>query len=94
MNPDLFTDGRADFCFDAFHEAPAHPLKFIGRSDCGGKLQCGLFHPAPAQMRSGVDVLDRVLYLGCFHIFGFIADSFNDTTILSGALLPDCEFDD
>jgi hypothetical protein len=94
MNPDFFSDGRADFRLDAFNEAHAHPLKFIGRSDGGGKLQCGLFHFTPAKVRSGVDVLDRVLYFVCSHNFGFIADSFNDTTILSGALFPDSEFDD
>jgi hypothetical protein len=53
-----------------------------------------LFHLAPAQMRSGVDALDRVYRFGCFHNFGSVADSFNDPTILSGALLPDCEIND
>jgi hypothetical protein len=94
MNPDLLADGRANFCFDAFDEAHADTLKFIGRSDGGGKLQRRLFHLAAAQMRSGVDALDRVCRFSCFHIFGFVADSFNDTTILSGALLPDSEIDD
>ena len=94
MNPYLLADGRADFCFDAFNEAHADPLKFIGRPDSGGKLQRRLLHLAPAQMRSGVDVLDRVCRFSCFHIFGFVADSFNDTTILSGALLPDAEIND
>lgn len=94
MNPDLLPDGGADFGLDAFHEAHTKPLKFIGRSDGGGKLQCGLFHPAPAQMRSGVDDLDRVTRFGCFHNFGFVADSFNDMTILSGAVLTDCKIND
>jgi hypothetical protein len=53
-----------------------------------------LFHLAAAQMRSGVDALDRVCRFSCFHIFGFVGDSFNDTTILSGELLPDSEIDD
>ena len=46
MNPDLFTDGNADFRFDPFNETHANPAEFIGRADGGGNFQCGLFHLA------------------------------------------------
>jgi hypothetical protein len=39
MNPDLLADGRADFRLDAFDEAHAHPVEFIGRADGGGNFQ-------------------------------------------------------
>ncbi len=67
MHPDLLADSRTDFRFDAFDEAHANSVEFIGRSDGGGKFQCGLFHLAPAQMRSGVEALDRVYRFGCYH---------------------------
>jgi len=43
---------------------------------------------------SGVDAFECVCHFSCFHnlFLGSVADSFNDTTILSGALLPDGEF--
>jgi len=93
MNPDLLADGRADFRFDAFNEAHAHPVEFIGRADGGGNFQRGLFYLAPAKVRCGVDAFERVCHFSCFHnlLLGSVADSFNDTTILSGALLPDGE---
>jgi len=93
MNPDLLADGRADFRLDAFNEAHAHPVEFIGRADSGGNFQRGLFHLAPAKVRCGVDAFERVCHFSCFHnlLLGSVADSFNDTTILSGALLPDGE---
>ena len=96
MNPDLLADGRADFRFDAFNEAQAHPAEFIGRADGGGHFQRGLFHLAPAKVRGGVDAFECVCHFSCFHnlFFSFVADSFNDTTILSGAFLPDGEFAD
>jgi hypothetical protein len=55
-----------------------------------------LFHLAPAQVRSGVDVFQRVRHFSCFHnlFLGCVADSFNDPTILSSALLLDREFGD
>src|ERR1017187_9931922 len=37
---------------------------------------------------SVISVVSIICFLGC------VADSFNDTTILSGALLLDCEFGD
>jgi len=55
MNPDLLADGSTDFCLDAFNEAPADPVKFVGGPDCGGNFQRGLFHLTPAKVRSGVD---------------------------------------
>ena len=93
MNPDLLADGRADFRFDALNEAHAHPVEFIGRADGSGHFQRGLFHLAPAKVRSGVDTFERVCHFSCFHnlFLGSVADSFNDTTILSGALLTDSE---
>ena len=96
MNPHLFTDGGADFRFDAFDEAHAYPLEMICRTDGGGYFQRGLFHLAPAQVRSGVDVFERIRRFSYFHnmFFGCVADSFNDTTILSGALFTDCKSGD
>ena len=94
MNPDLLADGRADFRFDTFNETHANAVEFIGRADGGGHFQRGLFHLAPAKVRGGVDTFERVCHFSCFHnlFLGSVADSFNDTTILSGALLPDGEF--
>ena len=94
MNPDLLADGRADFRFDAFNEAHANPVEFIGRADGGGNFQRGLFHLAPAKVRCCVDAFECVCYFNCFHnvFLVSVADSFNDTIILSGALLPDGEF--
>jgi len=54
MNPDFLADGGADFRLDAFNEVPADPVKFVGGPDCGGNFQRGLFHLAPAKVRSGV----------------------------------------
>jgi len=53
-----------------------------------------LFHLAPAKVRSGVYAFERISHFSCFHnlFLGSVADSFNDTTILSDALLPDGEF--
>jgi len=89
MNPDLLTDGGADFRFDAFNEAHANPAEFIGRSNRGSNFQRGLFNLAPAKVRGGVDAFECVRHFSCFHnlFVGSVADSFNDTTILSGALL-------
>ena len=97
MNPDFLADGRADFRFDAFNEAHTDPVKFIGWPDRGSNFQRGLFHLAPAKVGSWIDAFKGVCHFSCcFHnlFLGFVADSFNDTTILSGALLSDCEFDD
>jgi hypothetical protein len=89
MNPDLLADSRADFCFDSFDETHANPAKFIGWADGGGNCQRGLFHLAPAKVRSWIDAFECVRHFSCFHnlFFGSVADSFNDTTILSVALL-------
>ena len=94
MNPDLLADGRADFRFYALNEAHAHTVEFVGRADDGGYFQRGLFHLTPAKVRGGVDAFERVCHFSCFHnlFLGSVADLFNDTTILSGALLPDGEF--
>ena len=94
MNPDLLADGRANFRFDALDEAHAHPVEFIGRADGSGHFQRGLFHLAPAKVRGGVDAFERVCHFSWFHnlLLGSVADSFNDTTILSGALLTNGEF--
>ena len=94
MNPDLFTDGGADFRLDAFHKAHAYPAESVGGPDRGGNFQRGLFDLAPAQVRGGVDVFQCVRRFSCFQylFFGSVADSFNDTTILSGALLLKCKF--
>ena len=67
MNPDLFADGGADFRLDAFNEAHANPAEFIGWPNRGGNFQCGLFHLAPAKMRSRVDAFECVRYFSCFH---------------------------
>ena len=67
MNPDLLADGRADFRFDAFNEAHANPSEFIGRPDRGGNIQRGLFHLAPAKVRSCIDVFKRGRRFSCFH---------------------------
>jgi hypothetical protein len=95
MNPDLLADGGADLRFDAFNEAHANPAEFIGWPDRGGNFQRGLFHLAPAKVRCWIDAFKGVCHFSCFHnlFLGCVADSFNDTTILSGALLPDGEFD-
>ena len=89
MNPDLLADGRTDLRFNAFNEAHANPAEFIGRADGGGNFQCGLFYLAPAKVRSWIDAFECVRHFSCFHnlFFGCVADSFNDTTILSVALL-------
>ena len=68
MNPDFLADGGADFCFNAFDEAHADPAEFVGGPDRGGNFQCGLFHLAPAKVRSGVDALECVRCFSCFHI--------------------------
>ena len=95
MNPDLLADSSADFRFDAFNEGHANPVKFIGRADGGGNFQRGLFHLASAKVGSWIDAFKGVCHFSCFHnlFLGCVADSFNNTTILTGALLPDCEFD-
>ena len=67
MNPDLLTDGGTDFRFDAFNEAHANPAEFIGWPDRGGNFQRGLFHLAPAKVRSGVDAFECVHHFSCFH---------------------------
>ena len=94
MNPDFLTDGGSDFRLDAFNEAHANAAEFIGWPDRGGNFQRGLFHLTPAKVRGGVDAFECVCHFSCFHnlLLGSVADSFNDTTILSGALLPDGEF--
>jgi hypothetical protein len=55
-----------------------------------------LFHLAPAKVRRWIDAFERIFSFSCFHnlFLGCVADSFNDITILSSALLPDGEFDD
>ena len=68
MNSDFLTDGGAAFRFDAFNEAHANPAEFIGRPDCGSNFQRGLFHLAPAKVRSGVDAFERLRHFSCFHI--------------------------
>jgi hypothetical protein len=94
MNPDFLTDSSADFRFDAFNEAHTNSAEFIGWPDRGGNFQRGLFHLGPAKVWSGVDAFKCVRYFSCFHnlLFGCVVDSFNDTTILSGAFLLDREF--
>jgi hypothetical protein len=89
MNPDFLPNSGANFRFDAFDEAHADPSEFIGRPDRGGNFQRCLFHLAPAQVRSGVDAFECVRHFSCFHnlLFGCVADSFNDPTILSDTLL-------
>ena len=67
MNPDFLTDGSADFRFDAFNEAHAHPAEFIGWPDRGGNFQRGLFHLAPAKVRSCVDAFQCVGHFSRFH---------------------------
>jgi hypothetical protein len=94
MNPDFLTNGGADFRLNAFNKAHADPAEFIGWPDRGSDFQCGLFHLAPAKVRSGIDAFEGVRHFSCFHnlLFDRVVDSFNDTTILSGALLLNCEF--
>jgi hypothetical protein len=55
-----------------------------------------LFYLAPAKMWSCVDAFECVRHFSCFHIllFGCVADSFNDPTILSSALLLICKLGD
>ena len=67
MNPDLLTDSGTDFRFDAFNEAHADSAEFIGRTDRGGNFQRGLFHFAPAKVRSGVDAFECLRHFSCFH---------------------------
>lgn len=67
MNPDFLTDGGADFRLDASNEAHANPAEFIGWPDRGGNFQRGLFHLAPAKVRSGVDAFECVGHFSCFH---------------------------
>ena len=80
MNPDLLADGRADFRFDAFNEAQAHPAEFIGRADGGGHFQRGLFHLAPAKVRGGVDAFERVCHFSCFHNLFLVPSLIHSTT--------------
>jgi len=67
MNSDFLTDGGADFRLDALNEAPADSVELVGWPDRGGNFQRGLFHLAPAQVRSGVDAFKRVRHFSCFH---------------------------
>jgi hypothetical protein len=67
MNPDLLADGGADFGLDAFHETHAHPVESVGWPDRGGHFQRGLFHLAPAKVRSGVDAFECARCFSCFH---------------------------
>lgn len=67
MNPDFLADGGADFRFDAFDEAHANPFEFIGRTDRGSNFQRGLFHLAPAKVRSCIDAFKRGRRFDCFH---------------------------
>ena len=83
MNPDLLTDGGTDFRFDAFNEAHANPAEFIGWPDRGGNFQRGLFHLAPAKVRSGVDAFEFVHHFSCFHnLLSLIASLIHSTTPL------------
>ena len=83
MNPDFLTDGNADFCFDAFNEAHANPAEFIGWPDRGGNFQRGLFHLAPAKVRSGVDAFERLRHFSCFHnLLSLVASLTHSTTPL------------
>jgi len=72
MNPDFLADGGADFRLDAFNEAHANPAEFIGWPDGGGNFQRGLFHLAPAKVRSGVDAFEGFLHFSCFHNLLFL----------------------
>jgi len=67
MNSDFLPDGGADFRLDAFNEAHANPAEFIGRPDRGSNFERGLFHLAPAKVRSGVDAFKYVRHFSCFH---------------------------
>jgi hypothetical protein len=89
VNPDLFPDDGTDFRFDAFNEGHANPAEFVGWPDRSGYFQRGLFYLAAAKMRSGIDAFECACHFNCFHNFslGCGVDSFNDTTILSVALL-------
>ena len=67
MNSDFLADGGADFRFDAFNETHANPFEFIGRTDRGSNFQRGLFHLAPAKVRSCIDAFKRGRRFSCFH---------------------------
>ena len=83
MNPDFLPDGGADFRFDAFNEAHADPAKFIRWPDRGGNFQRGLFHLAPAKVRSGIDAFERVRHFSCFHnLLSLVASLIHSTTPL------------
>jgi hypothetical protein len=83
MNSDFLTDGGADFRLDAFNEAHANPAEFIGRPYRGSNFQRGLFHLAPAKVRSGVDAFEPVRHFSCFHILLSLVESvIHSTTAL------------
>jgi hypothetical protein len=83
MNPDLLADSRTDLRFNAFNEAHANPAEFIGWADGGGNFQRGLFHLAPAKVRSGVDTFESVRHFSCFHNLLFlVASLIHSTTAL------------
>jgi len=67
MNPDLLADSSANFRLDALNEAHANAAEFIGWPDRGSNFQRGLFHPAPAKVRSCVYAFKRVRHFSCFH---------------------------
>ena len=76
MNPDLLADGGADFRFNAFNEAHANPVEFIGWPDRGGNFQRGLFHLAPAKVRCWIDAVERICHL-CAQPRGLTPDDAN-----------------
>jgi hypothetical protein len=82
MNPNFLADGRADFRFDAFNEAHADPVKFIGWPDRGGNFKCGLFYFAPAKVWSWIDAFKGVCHFSCFHNLFLVASLIHSTTPL------------
>lgn len=67
MNPDFFSDGCADFCFDAFDEAHADAAEFVGGPDRGGNFQRGLLYLTSAKVRSRVDAFECIRHFYSFH---------------------------
>ena len=67
VNPDFLADGGADFRFDALNETHSNPLEFISRTDRGSNFQRGLFHLAPAKVRSCIDAFKCGRRFSCFH---------------------------
>jgi hypothetical protein len=103
MKPDLLADGRAKLLpaelFSLLAGAAHGHQRFenfrhvggLGTFELSGQFGGG---GGAVAVQRGFDGLHALGHFSRFHnlLFCSVADSFNDTTILSGAFLPDGEF--